>query len=75
MCCITFQGQLNCDYFINGTELTSVTKHRDLGVIFSSNLLWADHIELLVAKAYKSFGLLRRTFKDTFCIQAKKHCI
>ena len=50
------------NYFINGTELTSVTKHCDLGVILSNNLLWADHIESLVAKAYKSFGLLRRTF-------------
>ena len=63
---------MTSNYFINGTELTNVTKHRDLGVIFSSNLLWADHIESLVAKAYKSFGLFRRTFKCTFSIQARR---
>ena len=60
------------DYSINGTVLTNVTKHRDLGIVFSSNLSWADRIEAIVAKAYKSFGLLRRTFKHTFSIQTKR---
>jgi len=74
MCRITFKCNFNVttDYSINGTVLTNVTKHRDLGIVFSSNLSWVDHIEAIVAKAYKSFGLLRRTFKHTFSIQTKR---
>jgi len=59
------------DCSINGTVLTNVTKHRDLGIVFSSNLSWADHIEAILAKVYKSFSLLRWTFKHTFAIQTK----
>jgi len=55
-------SSMTTNYFINGVELTNITK---FGIIFSNNLSWADHIEAIVAKAYKSLGLLRRTFKHT----------
>jgi len=67
--CVVLHFKVNSsmtkNYSINGVELTNVTKYRDLGIIFSNNLSWADHIEAIVAKAYKSLSLLRRTFKHT----------
>jgi len=55
------------NYSINGVELTNVTKYCDLGVIFSSNnLSWADHIEAIVTKAYKSLRLLHWIFKHSY---------
>ena len=60
------------NYFINGVHLSNVTEHHDVGIVFSKNLSWASHIDSTVAKAYKSFGLLRRTFKNTFSSQARK---
>ena len=45
---------------------------QNTGIIFSNNLSWVDHIESIVANAYKSCGLLRWTFKHTFSIQVKR---
>ena len=42
------------NYFINGVQLSNVTEHRDLGIVFSKNLSWASHIDSTVAKAYIS---------------------
>ena len=38
------------NYSINSIDLTNITKHRGLGVIFFNNLSWTDHIESTVAK-------------------------
>ena len=61
--------------FINGIELSNVTEHHDLGIVFSDNLTWFSHVDSTVAKAYKTFGLLHRTFKNTTSIQVKKNIL
>ena len=38
---------------------------KDLGVIVSSDLTWSKHIEVIVAKADKTLGLIKRLLKDT----------
>ena len=48
-------------YNINNRELSKVAEHRDLGIIFTENLSWYSHYEAIVAKAYKSLGLLKQT--------------
>ena len=58
-------------YHINNRELSKVTEHRDLGVIFTENLSWHSHYEAIVAKAYKSLGLLKRIFKHKGELQWK----
>ena len=41
-------------------------------LIFTANLSWHSHYEAIVAKAYKSLGLLKRTFKHTTSPQVKR---
>jgi len=46
-------------YYINKCELAKVVKHKDLGIIFTTNLSWYSHYEAITAKAYKSIDLIR----------------
>lgn len=47
-------------YVLNGVTLKIVTTARDLGVQVSHDLTWADHITIIVAKANRMLGFLRR---------------
>ena len=58
-------------YSVNGKPIKQFLQHKDLGIIFSSNLNWTNHYQSITAKAYKILGLIRRTFKIN-CIEAKK---
>ena len=58
-------------YTINRTLIKSVLQHKDLGVTFSSDFNWSAHYNILTTKAYKTLGLIRRTFKN-ISINAKK---
>ena len=46
--------------------------HRDLGVVVSSDLKWKSHYEVVLSKAYKTLGLLRRVISSALCVKAKK---
>jgi len=48
---------------MNGQLLNSVTEHKDLEVIISSNLKVADHCHYACNKANKILGLIKRTIK------------
>ena len=43
--------------FLNKTMIKSVSSHKHIGVIFSSNMSWHQHIESIVTKASKSVQL------------------
>ena len=51
-------------YTINGQVIDHKTHHKDLGIFFSSDLSWTKHYNHITPKAYKTLGLLRRTFKS-----------
>ena len=58
-------------YTINGRVIGHKTQHKDLGILFTSDLSWSQHYQLITSKAYKTLGLLRRTFTGN-STQAKK---
>ena len=58
-------------YTINGRAIGHKTQHKDLGILFTCDLSWSQHYQLITSKAYKTLGLLRRTFTGN-STQAKK---
>ena len=59
-------------YTVNGKLIKQLSKHKDLGIVFSCNLNWTDHYMTITTKAYQIFALIRRTFRIN-CIEAKKY--
>ena len=41
-------------------------------MVFSENLKWGPHYKLIVSRAYKILGLLRRVFYTISCVQSKR---
>lgn len=55
---------LNTNYFLGDNRLEVVSKYKYLGVFFTSNLSWNDHIEYVGAKASRVLNFLKRNFKQ-----------
>ena len=60
------------DYLLNDQQLPLKHTHRDLGVVISSDLTWSAHHNRIIAEAYRSLSLIRRTFQHTNTISAKR---
>ena len=48
------------------------TTHKDLGIVFSANIMWGPHFKLILSRAYKVLGLLHRLFSTIQCAQSKR---
>ena len=59
------------NYLLNGTTVYKQTSTKDLGIIVTSDMSWSNHYKSTASKAYKSLGLIRRTFKSN-SVRAKK---
>ena len=58
---------------LNNHVLTVDNTHKDLGIIFSVNLMWGPHFKLILSIAYKVLGLLRGgVFPTIQCAQSKR---
>ena len=55
---------VNNELFLNGTVIDRVKSFLDLGVLFSRNLSFKDHINLCVSKANSMLGFLIRFSRD-----------
>ena len=70
---MSFHHKFDSQYSINGHSLSQSSHCKDLGVIFSNTLSWREHYEMITSKAYKSLGLFRRVFKNSYCPEARKY--
>jgi len=50
--------------YFNNTPIQEVSSHKHLGVVFSNNCLWHDHIDSIKRKAWNRINLMR-SFKFT----------
>ena len=69
---LSFYTKITSCYHIDTNQLTQSNLHRDLGVLQSTNLSWSHHYNHISANAYKSLGLLRRTFSSYHSTVTKK---
>ena len=58
-------------YTINGKNISSISREKDLGLSISANLNWRHHYQLISSRAYKMLGLLRRIFSQHVSMSAK----
>lgn len=63
---------LTPDYYLDSTPLSTSDNHKDLGVIFTTNLSWSHHYSHITTSAYRLLGLLRRSFSSSISISTKK---
>lgn len=75
--CVTlsFHRKINpvrFEYEIDMVVLRRVTEMKDLGVIFTEDLCFNRHIDLIVAKAYSMLGFVKRVCRDFHNIDALK---
>ena len=58
-------------YFLNNNNIESTELIKDLGIMISTDLSWSAHCNMVVSRAYKQLGLIRRSF-TTNCTLTKK---
>ena len=52
------------EYSLNNTNLEASNIEKDLGVNIDNNLSFSDHINIIVNKANRTMGVIRRSFKN-----------
>ena len=67
-----WNNSASSSYFINSQRITTAKQCKDLGITFTPNLSWSIHIDIIISKAYKLLGLIRRTFHTNSTITKKK---
>ncbi|MES9994357.1 MAG: hypothetical protein ABW098_20600 [Candidatus Thiodiazotropha sp.] len=45
---------------LGGTNINEVTHHKHLGIVLSSDATWTHHLEVILAKAWKRLGYIRK---------------
>ena len=48
-------------YSINGIDVEVVSTEKDLGVVIVNDTSWEDHVLMIVAKANRLLGFMRRS--------------
>ena len=64
-CCILHFGRSNVQsqYKINDNILTNKRQEKDLGVLFSSNFNFNDHMDTIFSNANRQLGIIAHVFK------------
>ena len=45
---------------LGGTNINEVSHHKHLGIVLSSDATWTNHLEIVLAKAWKRLGYIRQ---------------
>ena len=74
--CSVVQFSTDCSpisstYSLNDKGIAYKSKVKDLGLTVSANFQWHSHYQIILSKAYKMLGLLRRVFSRSVSISAK----
>ena len=48
----------------NERDIENTTLERDLGVIVANDLKWSEHVNIMVGKANRILGMLKRTLES-----------
>ena len=70
---LRYHNIFNSFYTINGNTIPCSDSCKDLGIYFSDSLSWRLHYQDITSKVYKSFGLLCRIFKESYCLETRKN--
>ena len=68
---LLLKGQLNFSPEIYSEEIAECTRNTDLGLVVSNNLKWTAHIETKLAKANKTFQMLKRNVSKSISQYSK----
>ncbi len=52
--------------------MSATDHHKDPGVVFSSDLSFTAHYQMIASRAYRTLGLLRRTFSSKSHVREKR---
>lgn len=52
---------MDSTYTLNGSQILSVTTEKDLSIHVSTKLSWNYHIDVIISKANKMVGMIKRT--------------
>ena len=75
--CVLLRFSAKCpltsyNYTIGDNPIATTEHHKDLGVIMSNNLSWAEHLKFISSRAYKLLGLVRRSLSRSHHPNIKK---
>ena len=63
-----FRKVFEYNYYLN---VLTVDTNKNLGIVFSANLMWGPHFKLILSRAYNVQGLLHSFFLTIQCAQSK----
>jgi len=59
---LSFKRKLETTYSMSDSFIPHVDSHKDLGAILSEDLRWEKQYNAIIARAYRTLGLIRQTF-------------